>query len=211
MANQTVRPGLIAAARVLDTIQDVIAGIGKISCWLILGIIATVLLSVLAGVLGINQFLSWDGELFLFSDAITLNSLLELQWYMFGVMLMLTGAYALRDNRHVRVDVVASRFSPTTARVVEILGDLIFLLPLCIILIDRSLPLLELSYRTGERSNEDGLTHRWVIKMFVPIGFALLTVLGVTRVLRNILVLMGVPDRAPTPGAARPEGAAHGG
>lgn len=195
MSSREPRQGLLAIARVLDAIADAIAFVGRIACWLVVAIILAVLLSVAGAALRITRFAAWEGEVFLFSDALTLNSVLELQWYMFGVLLMLTGAYALHADRHVRVDVVSERFGPTTRRVVEILGDLFLLLPMCLMLIDRSLPLLELSFRTGERSNEDGLTHRWVIKMFVPIGFALLASLGMVRILRNVLVFLGVPER----------------
>ncbi|MEM8551837.1 MAG: TRAP transporter small permease subunit [Pseudomonadota bacterium] len=182
------------AASVLDAIAAATAFVGKMASWLIIPIIILVLISILAGVVRINQVADWDGEVFILGGGLTLNSLLEMQWHLFGVLLMLTGAYALHENRHVRVDVLSSKFSPTVARVVDILGDLILLLPLCIILIDRSFPLVELSYRTGERSNEDGLTHRWVVKTFVPIGFALLATLGVTRIVRNILTLLGAPE-----------------
>ncbi|KEO60769.1 TRAP transporter small permease subunit [Thioclava indica] len=180
-------------ARVLDRVAEIIASIGKLSCWLLIPIILSVLLSILGGVFRVTQFLDWEGSIPLFGSGLTLNSVLELQWYLFGVLLMLTGSFALHSDRHVRVDVVSSRFSPRFALIVEILGDLFFLLPLCVILIDRSWPLLEMAYRTGEQSNEDGLTHRWLIKMFVPIGFTLLASLGVTRILRNLLTLMGAP------------------
>lgn len=180
-------------ARVLDRVAEIIASIGKLSCWLLVPIILAVLLSILGGVFRVAQFLDWEGSIPLFGSGLTLNSVLELQWYLFGALLMLTGSFALHSDRHVRVDVVSSRFSPRFTLIVEILGDLFFLLPLCILLIDRSWPLLEMAYRTGEQSNEDGLTHRWVIKMFVPIGFSLLACLGVTRILRNILTLMGAP------------------
>ena len=183
---------LRSAAR-LDAVANGSAWISKLSCWLLIPIVAAVLLSILGGLLRVTKFAEWENEYFIVGSGISLNSVLELQWYLFGVLLMLTGAFALQQNRHVRVDVLSSRFSPRVALVVEILGDLVFLLPLCIIMIDRSWPLLELSYRVGERSNEDGLTHRWVIKMFVPIGFALLAALGVTRILRNFLTLLGAP------------------
>ncbi|MEO1192621.1 MAG: TRAP transporter small permease subunit [Pseudomonadota bacterium] len=194
------------AASILDRIAAAIAWIGKMACWLLLAILAVVLLSILGGVLRVTHFADWEGEIFLLGSGITLNSVLEMQWYLFGVLLMLTGAYALHLRRHVRVDVLSSRFSPRTALWVEILGDLIFLLPLCLVLLDRSLPLLELSYRMSERSNEDGLTHRWVVKAFVPIGFGLLATFGAVRILRNILTLCGARPPVVPPTASESAG-----
>ncbi len=142
----------------------------------------------------VTHFMTWEGEVPLFGAALTLNSVLDLQWYLFGILLMLTGAYALQADRHVRVDVFSQSFSPRTTLIVEIAGDLLFLLPLCVMLIDRSLPLVELAFNTAERSNEDGMTQRWLIKIFVPIGFSLLAATGVARILRNGLRLCGIDD-----------------
>ena len=186
------RPTWIRLATALDRAAAGIAWIGKLASWLLLAVLAAVLMSILGGVFRLTRFLDWEGEVFLFGPGLTLNSILELQWYLFGVLLMLTGAYALHADRHVRVDVLYARFGAHTRRVVEILGDLVLLLPLCWMLIDRSWPLLELSYVTGERSNEDGLTHRWVVKMFVPIGFGLLAALGMTRIGIHLLGLFGI-------------------
>lgn len=178
-------------ANLLDRILGAIAWIGKISSWLLVAVLVAVLISIVGGIFRITSFATWEGEIFLLGSGISLNSMLELQWHLFGVLLMLTGAYALHHNRHVRVDVLSSKFSPGVSLLVEIIGDLLLLLPFCILMMDRSLPLVELAWRTAEQSNEDGLTDRWFIKTFVPIGFALLTAFGVVRVLRNLLTLIG--------------------
>ena len=101
---------LRSAAR-LDAVANGIAWIGKLSSWLLIPIVITVLVSILGGLLRVTKFAEWEKEYFLFGSGISLNSMLELQWYLFGVLLMLTGAFALQQNRHVRVDVVSSRFS----------------------------------------------------------------------------------------------------
>lgn len=182
-------------AYVLDLISGAISGIGKIGCWLILPILIAVLFSVGAGIFRTTDFANWETPVFLFGTGISLNALLELQWHLFGAMLMLTGAYALNEGRHVQVDLVSASFSPRFAVIVVILGDLFFLLPLCVLLIERAMPLVELAYRTGEMSNEDGLTDRWFIKSFVPLGMILLAVQGGTRILRNLLTFAGVPKQ----------------
>ena len=192
-----VSPSLLRAADLLDRAADGIAWIGKGACWLILAILVAVLISIVGGMMRVTSFAEWGTEVFLLGDGLSLNALLEIQWHLFGVMLMLTGAYALHENRHVRVDVLSSRFSPRVALIVETIGDLILLLPLCIVMVERSWPLLELAWRMGERSNEDGLTDRWLVKSFVPLGFVLLGLLGATRIARNILTLIGAPPRQP--------------
>jgi len=178
----------------LDSALAGIAWIGKMSSWLLIGILVAVLVSIAGGVLRITSFATWETEVFFLGSGVSLNSMLEFQWHLFGVLLMLTGAYALHHNRHVRVDVVSSKFPPRAKIFVEIVGDLMLLLPFCILMLDRSFPLVELAWRTAERSNEDGLTDRWIIKSLVPIGFALLTAYGAIRVLRNILSLTVLAD-----------------
>jgi len=196
----------------LDRALAVIAWIGRMASWLLIPILLAVLVTIAGSFFRVTHFMTWEGDVPLFGAALTLNSILDLQWYLFGILLMLTGAYALQADRHVRVDVFSQRFSRRTTLVVEILGDLIFLLPLCIMLIDRSLPLVELAFTTGERSNEDGMTHRWLIKMFVPIGFSLLAATGVLRILRNALRLRGIDDfdeGGDDPGDRQGDGRAH--
>ena len=179
-----------------DGLERLIVRIGQAASWLILAILGFVLLSILGGLLGTTRFLDWDGEVFLLGPGMTLNTVLELQWHLFGAMLMLTLAYAVSTDRHVRVDVVSSRLSPRGRLWVEVVGDLCLLLPMCLVMIDRSLPLLELSWRTGERSNEDGLTDRWLIKSFAPLGFALMGLVGATRIARHLRLLFGGRDGA---------------
>lgn len=175
----------------LDRIAEASVWIVRLSSWLLVAILAAVLVSIAAGIFRLTSFATWENEVFLFGSGLSLNSMQELQWHLFAILLMLTGAGTLHRNRHVRVDVISARFSPRVTLTVEILGDLLLLLPFCILMIDRSIPLLELAWRTAERSNENGLTDRWFVKSFVPVGFALLSVLGVTRAVRNLLTLIG--------------------
>ncbi len=66
------------------------------------------------------------------------NSLLEIQWYLFAAVFLLGGGYAFLRNEHVRIDFLSSRFSARTRNWVDIVGILVFLFPLCYLLIDYS-------------------------------------------------------------------------
>lgn len=90
----------------LERLERLVAGIGKLASWLILPVLLAVLFSIAAGVFRINKFAEWEQTLPVFGNALTMNSMLELQWHLFGILLLLTGAYALSENRHVRVDVL---------------------------------------------------------------------------------------------------------
>ena len=62
------------------------------------------------------------------------NGWLEIQWYMFAGMVLLGGPYTLKMNEHVRVDLVYGMVSERTRIWIDIIGGLLFLLPICVIL-----------------------------------------------------------------------------
>ena len=69
---------------------------------------------------------------YLFSDSS--NAWLEIQWYMFAGMVLLGGAYTLKMNEHVRVDLFYGMVSERARIWIDIIGGLLFLLPICVIL-----------------------------------------------------------------------------
>jgi TRAP-type mannitol/chloroaromatic compound transport system permease small subunit len=107
----------------------------------------------------------------------------------------LGAAYTLRHNEHVRIDVLSSRFSKRTQHLIEIFGTLLFLLPLCGMMVWLSVPWFMQSFTSGEVSaNAGGLT-LWPVKLLVPIGFALLGLQGLSELIKRIAVVRGlIPD-----------------
>src|SRR5207237_8354382 len=60
------------------------------------------------------------------------NAWLELQWYLFAAVFLLCAGYTLLHNEHIRIDVVAGRLSPRTQTWIDIVGTVLFLLPMAI-------------------------------------------------------------------------------
>ena len=121
------------------------------------------------------------------------NSWLEIQWYMFAVIVMFGAAYTLKRNEHVRVDLIYMQLSIRGQLWLDILGTLIFLLPTCIILSWLSWPFFEQSFAVREGSPNAGGLPRWPIKLVLPVGFALLALQGVSELIKRIAYLCGVP------------------
>lgn len=123
------------------------------------------------------------------------NAFLEIQWYLFAGIFLLGTAYTLRHNEHVRIDVLSSRFSKRTQDLIEIFGTLIFLMPLCAMMVWLSVPWFLQSFHSGEVSaNAGGLT-LWPAKLLVPVGFTLLGLQGISELIKRVAVLQGViPD-----------------
>jgi TRAP-type mannitol/chloroaromatic compound transport system permease small subunit len=93
------------------------------------------------------------------------NGWLEIQWYMLAGMVLLGGPYALKMNEHVRVDLFYGMVSERTRIWIDIVGGLLFLLPICVILIYFTWPWFVESWRLGEGSSNAGGLIRWPVKL----------------------------------------------
>jgi TRAP-type mannitol/chloroaromatic compound transport system permease small subunit len=121
------------------------------------------------------------------------NSWLEVQWYMFAVIVMFGAAYTLKRNEHVRVDIFYMTLTRRGQLWIDILGALVFLLPTCIILAWLSWPFFEQSFATNEHSSNAGGLLRWPIKLVLPVGFALLALQGLSELIKRVAFLNDYP------------------
>lgn len=184
------------ARRWFERLEAAAAWSGRLAGWLLPVMIAAVLLTILAGQLRMNYFAQWDSRVPLFGRHLSVNGLVDLQWHLFAVLVMLGGAFALRENAHVTVDFLALRFAPRTRRLVVAIGDLLLLLPFCAVMVWFSWRFTMTSFNTGEGSTHGGLIDRYLVKMFLPIGFSLLFLSGVGRIGANLIAVL-VPSVAP--------------
>ncbi|HUH88220.1 MAG TPA: TRAP transporter small permease subunit [Pusillimonas sp.] len=123
---------------------------------------------------------------------ISSNAWLEVQWYLFGAIFLLAAGYTLLHNEHVRVDVLATKFTERTQVKIEIFGVLLFLLPICAFIFWMAIPMFVDSYVTGEMSSNSGGLIRWPVKLMVPVGFGLLLLAGVSHLIKCIGFLKGL-------------------
>lgn len=119
------------------------------------------------------------------------NAWLEIQWYLFAAMVMLGSAYTLRVNEHVRVDALYSRYGERTKVWIDLIGTIVFLLPMCAVIGWLSWPLFMNSYSIGEVSGNAGGLLRWPVKILIPLGFALLALQGVSEIIKRAANLTG--------------------
>ncbi|GAB5457450.1 MAG: hypothetical protein Hens3KO_04800 [Henriciella sp.] len=113
--------------------------------------------------------------------------------FSFASIFMLGAAATLRDDGHVRVDILRPRFSPAGRAIIELLGALIFVFPICWLILNADLSGLLRSWRILEPFNEsDGLPVRYLFKSLVS-GFALLLLLqALSQALKAALSLRGI-------------------
>ena len=163
---------LLRLSRVIDAIS---ARAGYIAEWLVLG---ACLIS--AGNATVRYLFSYSS-----------NAFLEIQWYLFGALVFLGAAHTLRLNEHVRVDVVYSSISDRARLWIDAVGFSLFFLPVCLYLTYLSLPFFVHSWQSGEFSNNAGGLILWPIKLVLPLGFALLTLQGVSELIKRVAALHG--------------------
>ena len=167
--------GLLAFSRAVDWFSTRIAVVAN---WLVL----------LAAVVSAGNAASR----YLFSESS--NGWLEIQWYMFAGMVLLGAPYTLKMNEHVRVDLVYGMVSERTQIWIDIVGGVLFLLPICIILTYFTWPWFVDSWLQNEQSSNAGGLVRWPIKLLLPVGFCLMAIQGVSEIIKRIAALEHVID-----------------
>ena len=148
--------------------------------------------SVIADALVLLSCLVSAGNAFSrYAFSISSNAWLEIQWYMFGALVMLGTSYTLKKNEHVRVDIVYTNI-PTRWQIgIDIFGGILFLLPATLIMAYLSWPVFFNSWVEHEMSGNAGGLIRWPIKIFLPLGFALLSLQGLSELIKRVAMLTG--------------------
>ncbi|MBP0628076.1 MULTISPECIES: TRAP transporter small permease subunit [unclassified Cupriavidus] len=126
-----------------------------------------------------------------YTFSISSNAWLELQWYMFAGVFLLGAPYTLMRDEHVRIDVIAGRFSERTQVWIDIFGILFFLLPISAIILWLAIPYFWLSYVGHEMSGNAGGLIRWPAKFLIAAGFLLLILQGLSELIKRFAYLKG--------------------
>lgn len=133
---------------------------------------------------------------YLFSE--TQAWIMELEWHLFAMVFLLGAGYAFKHDRHVRVDLFYTRFSPRDRALVNIIGGLIFLIPWSILIIIVSFKYAKISFLIRETSPDPGgLPAFYVIKFAITLGAFLLLLQGIASVLQSIFIYQGREEEPP--------------
>ena len=120
------------------------------------------------------------------------NAWLEIQWYLFSAIFLLSAGYTLLYNQHVRIDVVSARLSRRARAWIDILGTLLFLLPVAIAILWMSWPIFVTAFKVHEMSSNAGGLPVWPARLLMPVGFLLLTLQGLSELVKRIAFLQGL-------------------
>jgi TRAP-type mannitol/chloroaromatic compound transport system permease small subunit len=168
--------GLLGLSRAIDAFNE---KIGRTLAWLIL---AAVIISTLNAIVR---------KIFNVSS----NAYLEMQWYLFGAVFLGCSAYTFLKNEHIRIDIVSSKMSQRYRNTIELIGHILFLMPLCIMMIYYGFPFFYGSFRIGEMSTNAGGLIQWPAKLMIPLGFCLLLAQAISETIKRLAFMQGlIPD-----------------
>jgi TRAP-type mannitol/chloroaromatic compound transport system permease small subunit len=157
-------------------LDSLVRRVGDAISWLWLVLLGVVVLNVLL------RYLFGEGRI----------EFEEIQWHLYATGFLVALAYAVESDDHVRVDFLRDRFSPRLRAWFELYGILLLLLPFVALVLFHAVPFVAHSFAQGEVSNAPGgLAYRWAIKSMLFVGFALLGLAAVSRLVRVGAFLFG--------------------
>ncbi len=166
---------LLALSRGIDRVTEFI---GKSVMWLIF-----LAILVSAGNAIMRKAINWSS-----------NSLLEAQWYLFGAAFLMASAYTLKQNEHIRIDIVYGMFRSRTRHWIDLFGHVFFLLPFVVLMVWLLVPYLLDAIRSGQGSANSGGLIVWPARAFLLAGFVLLFLQAISEIIKKIAVMQGLID-----------------
>jgi TRAP-type mannitol/chloroaromatic compound transport system permease small subunit len=162
--------------RLLDAIDRISVVSGRLTSWL------TVAMVIVTFVVVVMRYVFDAGAVWLQESVV----------WMHAVVFMVGAAYTLQQDEHVRVDIFYRDMSERRRAWVDLLGTLLFLLPLCGFLGYKAWDFVAVSWQLGESSREPGgMPYPFVplLKSVLLIMPLLLALQGVAIVVRSLRAL----------------------
>ena len=161
-------------------LENILVGVGKLGAWLSLPLIAIIMFDIISR------------KFFVLGS----TKLQEMEWHLHAALFLLALGYAYLKNSHVRIEVIREGFSTKLKAILEVIGVVLFILPYTGLIIWFGIDFVSRSFGMNEVSSAlTGLSHRWIIKSFVPMGMAFLWLAGISVLLRNVSYLMGLKNK----------------
>ena len=164
--------GLLKLSGLIDGVN---MRVGKLTTWLILVVVV-----ISAGNAVMRYSIDWSS-----------NGLLEIQWYLFSAVFLLCSGYVLLNNEHIRIDVICGRLSQRAQNWIDVFGIVVFLLPMAALVLYLSWPVFMNAWTTNEGSPNPGGLVRWPVRLLMPVGFLLLTLQGISELIKRLAFLTG--------------------
>ena len=163
--------------KISESLQKLVSIIGKFGSWLAIPLISIIIFDIIT-----RRFFVLGS-----------TKLQEMEWHLHTSLFLLVLGYAYLKDAHVRIEIVREKYSVKVKAVLETLGIIIFLIPYTLLVIYFGIDFVQRSFSMNEVSSAlTGLSHRWIIKSFIPIGMFLLLLAGVSLLLKNFVYIFAV-------------------
>ncbi|MDA0339177.1 MAG: TRAP transporter small permease subunit [Proteobacteria bacterium] len=163
--------------RLTAAIDGFVTFAGRMSSWLAIGLMLSIILDVISRSQGFT--------------IVSSTKLQELEWHFHGSLFLLCMGFAYLKDAHVRIEIIRDKMKTRTRVWIELFGALLFVIPYSIIVIYWGFTFADMAWNTGETSAQSGLSDRWIIKGMIPAGFFFLLLAGIAVALKCILYLFG--------------------
>ncbi len=179
-----------AALETADDIERLVNAIGSVAALLFIPMMLIIFYDISQ-----RKILDFSGEfvnsIFYFSS----TKLQEMEWHLHATLFLLCLGFAYVKDAHVRIELVRDRLRPRTRVWLELIGAVVFLFAYCVVVVKFGFTFTGRAWSTSEVSSaQTGLSHRWIIKAMLPIGFIILGSSGLAAALRCIVYLFGPPE-----------------
>ena len=159
------------------SLERIVSIFGKLGSWLAIPLITIIIFDIVT-----RRFFVLGS-----------TKLQEMEWHLHTSLFLLVLGYAYLKDAHVRIEIVRDKYSVKVKAVLETLGIMIFLIPYTLLVIYFGIDFVQRSFSLNEVSSAlTGLSHRWIIKSFIPIGMFLLFLAGVSLLLKNLIYIFAV-------------------
>lgn len=119
----------------------------------------------------------------------------EMEWHLFSVIILLGISYTLKEDGHVRVDLIYDRLSSKKKAKVNMIGVVFFIIPMALLIGVDSIPYVMESFNSNEQSGDPGgLPYRWIVKTLIPLCFFLLIITAIGYFIKNLNIYKGLHD-----------------
>ena len=155
--------------------MESVRGVGqRLLALSVICLMCAIVAQVACSAFDINPIALFETAYPILGNAITLNSLLDLQWHLLVIVGLLPVGMIWTLGRHVRVDFLYNKLAPPTQARVNFLGNLIFAAPFFFLMLPAAWNFMMRAWASDEGSSSGGLNDLWLIKAVLPLGLALL-------------------------------------
>ena len=161
-------------ANIIDSINE---WIGNVVAWVTAGLVAVVFVDVVMR--------------YAFNTSFVFTQ--ELEWHLFGFIFLIGAGYTLSKDGHVRVDIIYQRLRPKAKAWINLMGGFLFLFPGCLMVVITGWKFTYNAFVILEGSPDPGgIPFRFIIKGTIPVGFALITLQGISMVIHSFFQIKGL-------------------